>query len=121
MDPTEFAKVIRSRLEEIGQSPYRAAVSRSLPRDAIRYVLTGHMPRLDRVAQICDALDLELHVGPARRIPQVDALGNGAVSASHLVPLAHELVRLLSEAGYDPVPDDLWPVLVERRKADKPG
>ena len=120
MDPAEFARIVRSRLEEIGQSPYRAAVSHRLPRDSIRYVLSGRMPRLDRVAQICDALGLEFYVGPQRPIPQTDTLPSGVVPAASLVQLTHELVRLVTEAGGDPIPDDLWPLLLERRRAQEP-
>ena len=117
MDPAEFARIVRSRLDEIGQSPYRAAVSHRLPRDAIRYVLSGRMPRLDRALEICEALDLEFYVGPPRPPPQEPAARSGTVPASRLVFLTHELVRIVSDAGADPVPEDVWPELVERRKA----
>lgn len=114
MDPAEFARIVRARLEEIGQSPYRAAVSHKLPRDAIRYVLSGRMPRLDRVTQICEALGLELYVGPPRPPPQAPMPPRAAVPASRLVHPTQELVRLVFEAGHDPIPDDLWPQLLER-------
>ena len=117
MDPAEFARIVRSRLEEIGQSPYRAAVSHRLPRDAIRYVLSGRMPRLDRVAQICDALGLEFYVGPPRPASETGPGPGTDVPASSLVRPTQELVRLVYEAGYDPIPNDLWPDLLERYQA----
>ena len=120
MDPAEFAKIVRTRLEEIGQSPYRAAVSHKLPRDAIRYVLSGRMPRLDRVAQICEALGLEFYVGPPRPPPQKGTSPRTAVPASRLVHPTHELVRLVFEAGQDPIPDDLWPELLEYYRTREP-
>ena len=68
----DFAETIRRRLAEKGQSKYRAAVSSGLPQDAIRSVLNGHVPRLNRVEQICRALGLDLYIGPSRDV-QVEA------------------------------------------------
>ena len=62
----DFADLVRRRLVETRKSKHRAAVDRGLPQDAIRSVLNGHSPRLERLEQICDALGLELYVGPAR-------------------------------------------------------
>ncbi len=70
----DFAEVVRRRLTERGQSQYRAAVNSGLPQDAIRSVLNGHVPRLNRVEQICRALGLELYIGPPRDV-QVEADG----------------------------------------------
>ncbi len=72
MATIDFAEVLRRRLAERGQSKYRAAVNGGLPQDAIRSVFKGHVPRLNRVEQICRALGLELHIGPARDV-QVEA------------------------------------------------
>ena len=62
----DFAAMVRRRLAEKRQSKHRAALTSGLPQDAIRSVLNGHSPRLDRVEEICDALGLELHIGPPR-------------------------------------------------------
>ena len=70
----DFAETVRRRLTETGQSRYRAAVNSGLPQDAIRSVLNGHVPRLNRAEQICRALGLELYIGPARDV-QVEADG----------------------------------------------
>ena len=70
----DFAETIRRRLAEKGQSQYRAALNSGLPQDAIRSVLNGHIPRLNRVEQICRALGLELYIGPPRDV-QVEADG----------------------------------------------
>ena len=64
--PLDFADLLRRRLVETRQSKHRAAVDGGLPQDAIRSVLNGHSPRLERLEQICDALGLELYVGPPR-------------------------------------------------------
>ena len=70
----DVAEAVRRRLAERGQSQYRAAVNSGLPQDAIRSVLNGHVPRLNRVEQICRALGLELYIGPPRDV-QVEADG----------------------------------------------
>ena len=69
MATIDFADTVRRRLAERGQSQYRAAVNSGLPQDAIRSVLNGHVPRLNRVEQICRALGLELYIGPPRDVP----------------------------------------------------
>ena len=68
----DFAETIRRRLAEHGPSKYGAAVNSGLPQDAIRSVLNGHIPRLNRVEQICRAIGLELYIGPPRDV-QVEA------------------------------------------------
>ena len=70
----DFAEAVRRRLAERGQTQYRAAINSGLPQDAIRSVLKGHVPRLNRVEQICRALGLELYIGPPRDV-QVEADG----------------------------------------------
>ena len=70
----DFAETIRRRLAENGQSKYGAAVNSGLPQDAIRSVLNGHVPRLNRVEQIRRAVGLELYIGPPRDV-QVEADG----------------------------------------------
>ena len=75
MTTIDFAEAVRRRLAERGQSQYRAALNSGLPQDAIRSVLNGHIPRLNRVEQICRALGLELYIGPPRDV-QVEADGS---------------------------------------------
>ena len=70
----DFAEAVRRRLAERGQSQYRAALNSGLPQDAIRSVLNGHIPRLNRVEQICRALGMELYIGRPRDV-QVEADG----------------------------------------------
>ena len=83
------------------------------------------MPRLDRVAEICDALGLEFYVGPPRTDsgdPRTDT--GGTASKERVLPKAslrdmetgvRALSRVIVDVGGDPIPDDLWPVLAERR------
>ena len=125
MQPDQFAHVVRERLTETGQSLHGAAVSNGLPRDAIRRVLGDHIPRLDRAADICAALGLEFYIGPPRGGARGEALkldardsDGGSLPASSVRDLessAQTLNRVVTAAGGDPIPDDLWPVLAERR------
>ena len=93
----DFAEVVRRRLTERGQSQYRAAVNSGLPQDAIRSVLNGHIPRLNRVEQICRALGLEFYIGPPRDV-QIEA--DGAEPSRPLTrfdPRVQLPVRVLSQ------------------------
>ena len=66
MRAENFRNIIQARLRETGQSKRSAAVSHGLPGDAISRVLSGHEPKLERIAAICEALGLEFYVGPGR-------------------------------------------------------
>lgn len=135
MRAQDFAETVRERLRATGQSRHGAAVAHDLPRDAIRRALEGHIPRLDRAAEICHALGLELYIGPPRATGAVGTVsgagpgsksGAGAADEPGAVGLsggalrgleasARTLNRVVADAGGDPVPDDLWPVLAARR------
>ena len=117
MNVDEIADVIRRTLKKKGWSPFRAASRARLPENAIRTVLDGHEPRVGRLAEICDVLDLELYVGPPRWIDAVDAQHFRDLPVSmrrHLLSATHNLVRLTIEAGGDPIPPDLKPYLAQR-------
>ena len=82
------------------------------------------VPSLDRAAEICAALGLEFYIGPPRGNPgteRPDGAGGAEAAGPPPIPLrglehsTHSLVRLTADAGGDPIPDDLWPVLAERR------
>lgn len=78
MRASDFAKIVRERLSETKQSLHGAAVSHGLPRDAMRNVLDGHIPRLDRAIEIASALGLDFHIATPRgegslEAPQTDA------------------------------------------------
>ena len=50
-----------------------------IPRRSLQSVLDGHVPSLERAADICAALGLELSIGPRRlygRAPKVEDLGS---------------------------------------------
>ena len=66
MELDDFVAAIQERLRRTGHTKHSAAVTHGLPKDAIQRVLAGKVPKLDRVAEICEALDLELYIGPKR-------------------------------------------------------
>ena len=101
MTTIDFAEAVRRRLAERGQSQYRAAVNSGLPQDAIRSVLNGHVPRLNRVEQICRALGLELYIGPPRDV-QVEADdGEPSRPLTRFDPSVQLPVRVLSQPSLD--------------------
>ena len=61
-----FRTIVEQQLTRRGTSAIRAALGAGLTRDAIRSVLRGRSPSVDRAAEICDALDLEFYIGPPR-------------------------------------------------------
>ena len=93
--------------------------------DLFQKLRRGSVPSAARLKAACDALDLELYLGPPRSEPPgpkappapaprpiADALG---LPLDDLERSTQSLVRLTTDAGGDPIPEDLWPVLDERR------
>ncbi len=74
-----FADLLDEELKRRGVSPIRKALDAGLNRDAIRSVLRGRVPSVDRAAEICDALGLEFYIGPPRN-------ESGAQPAEHSPP-----------------------------------
>ncbi len=66
MRTQEVVAIIRQQMKCQRLNPSRAAREAGLPVNAFRYVLKGQEPRLGRLIEICDALKLELNVGPPR-------------------------------------------------------
>ncbi|MDE0348401.1 MAG: hypothetical protein OXM56_01645 [Gammaproteobacteria bacterium] len=64
-----FRAIVEKQLARRGTSAIRAALGAGLTRDAIRSVLRGRSPSVDRAAEICEALDLEFYIGPPRPGP----------------------------------------------------
>ena len=125
MRADDFIRIVRDRLRETGLTTHGAAVSYDLPRGAIRSVLDGHTPKLDRAARICEALGLELYVGPPREMDleraalgisearvrwreerAQDALRNlVARLLNEIAALRQDLAALVGRAGQQPVQD----------------
>lgn len=122
MDRKEIRAVIVAALQRSGLNPYRAAIGAGMPADAIRHLIAGHEPKASRLAQICAALGLEFYVGPPRAgaiVPDVALLPSA--SLRDLEAGMQVLSRVVADAGRDPVPDDLWPVLAARRGVESPA
>ena len=82
---------IRRALAERGTNPSNVARVAGLPQRALYNVLHGHVPSLDRAGEICDALGLELYIGPQRTAHVLD---------TDRLQLALEIVEgALAEAG----------------------
>ena len=107
-----------------GRSVTGEAERAGLPRDAFRTILRGVDPGLSRVADICDALGLELYIGPPRDLPPQPqpaepadpepapgALGYPLEVARSLQRSAWDIVRLAVGAGRNPIPRELWPII----------
>lgn len=109
----DFAGIVRDRLAVMRLSKHRAAVDAELPQDAIRNVLNGHVPRLDRAEAICQALELELHIGPlapspsAKQGPETQKVLHLSAGGIEVEYSLQELNRVAARAGYDPIPEDL--------------
>ena len=75
---------IHARLHEIGISQHRAALDANLPQDAIRHVLAGHIPRIDRAEQIAKALGLDFYIGPPRDLQDLNSAPDNSEIATAL-------------------------------------
>lgn len=62
-----FERIVRARLEELGTNPFAVEARSPLKEGVIRNVLRGTDVRLTTAYGICDALGLELYIGPPRR------------------------------------------------------
>ena len=60
----DFASIVKGQLAAKRWNAHHAARINGLPRDSIKQVLRGHIPRLDRVIEICAALGLHCRIGP---------------------------------------------------------
>ena len=135
--PDHFRRLIEKALD--GRSVAGAATRAGLPRSAIASVLKGHDPKLSRVAEICEALDLELYIGPRRETPQAPAppepestmapdaargagglLGYPLEAARAIQRSAWEMVRLATAAGRNPIPRELWPIIATQFGEEPP-
>lgn len=75
MDDIEdlFARQIEARLNELGENAHSFEQKMGWPADALRSVLRKDAkrarPNLGRVKTLCDALGLEIYIGPPRSAP----------------------------------------------------
>lgn len=71
-----FSRQIEARLKELGENAYSFEQKMGWPADALRSVLRKDAkrarPNLERVQTLCDALGLEIYIGPPRAASQAD-------------------------------------------------
>ena len=79
-----FRAIVEKQLARRETSAIRAALGAGLTRDAIRSVLRGRAPSVDRAAEICEALDLEFYIGPRRAPPGTGAESQAVTGLSHI-------------------------------------
>ena len=127
MDTATLAARIRERLDEMGASASQVSRRAVGEQGAIGRIYQGHSPSFERACKIFDALGLEFSVGPprtpSRLYPGARDTDPGVIPPMQLRALEDHtqgLVRVVSEAGGEPIPDDLWPALAERRRRSAP-
>ena len=111
----QLVSAIRAYQRRTGESLQSIAARAGVPKRSLSSIMQGHKPSLVRAAEVCKALGLELHIGPPRRIRPHDGEEAPAILISDVQRLTWDLVHLVANAGGDPIPDDLWPLLVARR------
>ena len=78
INDADFRKLVERTLKQQGVSAIRAARSAGLNRDAIRSVLRGRSPSLERTLAICTALGLDFHIGGGNAATAVPNVSDGA-------------------------------------------
>ena len=83
----------------------------------LRSVLAGRDAHGSTIEQLCRVLDLEFYVGPRRQASMASGVAGivpPPVSVGRLGLSIQEVVRLVADAGGNPIPDDLWPTLAKK-------
>lgn len=82
----QFGEIVAQRLKALGTNAFALETAAGLPPDALRNVVRSEKragPTLSRAQEICEALDLELYIGPRRDTGPVEQIVlNGADYAS---------------------------------------
>ena len=108
-----FEEIVKQRLEEMGASAIKLALDNGLPRDAIRSVLRGHPPSVERARDIASAIGLEFYIGAPR---ESGSLNQFAINSEFVAVLGlpddagegeilEKIKELLSRVRSD---DDRW-------------
>ena len=69
----ELKGIIKTRLDELHMSAGAAERHAGAPPETIRSVLRGRSPSYGKLVRICDALDLQLTIGPKKNAEQQEA------------------------------------------------
>ena len=109
-----YRDAILAALERSGRSARGVSLAAVKHDSAIKNLKRGADLRGSTIEALCRELGLSLSIGP----PPSPAQAAGAFPPPSLPELERHtrgLVRVVAEAGGEPVPDDLWPVLAARR------
>ena len=111
-----FVAAIRERLKARKVSARAAASNAGLPERSVQGVLEGHVPSIDRAAEICRALELEFYLGPVRSRVQGRAesraaagpkTARGGPGLGDVEKHLQGLVSAVLAAGGNPFPPEL--------------
>ncbi|WP_444667149.1 S24 family peptidase [Cereibacter changlensis] len=73
----QFGEIVAQRLKALNTSAFAVETGAGLPPDAVRNVIRSEKrsgPTLSRVQEICEALGLELYIGPKREAGVVESV-----------------------------------------------
>ena len=85
-----------------------AANQANIPARSLQNVLDGKVPSINRAEEICRALGLELHIGPARpEFAALPAAQTARIRTTEIERSTQSLVRAVAEAGGNPFPPGL--------------
>ena len=124
-----YRDVLLKAIKDSGRSARDISIAATGHESAIRSLKRGHDLRGDTIEAMCKELGLEFYVGPSRAEPQEfeelaplpvqAAAEGGAGSMGRPVDFAgnirrgvRELVRVAIGLGQNPIPPDLWPILL---------
>ncbi len=114
----DILREIDAALERRGISARAASIRALGAPELIRDMRRGHVPSVERLRSLCDVLGLEFYVGPPRWRRAEDGGALPDVPLRSLERSARDLVRITVDADGDPIPEDLWPVLLARRPTE---
>ena len=120
---TVLQDAARRAVADAAMGARRFEAARGLRRWSLRGLLDTARPKVpsvDRAAEICDALGLEFYVGPPRGRQSDEVEGRLPLPLRDLETSARTLNRVVANAGGDPIPDDLWPVVAVRHGGGVP-
>lgn len=117
---TPFGMIVRDRLNGLGTNPFAMEQASPLPEKTLRNVLKGHDPRLSTVQAICDALGLELYIGPPREAVAPPSSAHEALAEERrlrelFVFIRHVDVAVAAGDGLEPgAEEELEPIAFRR-------
>ena len=115
MGTAELLKLIEDRCRDLNLAEGQLSRTVAGHGTAVTDIRRGRSPSAERLEKICEALGLEFYVGPPR-----EPLDHLPIPLRDLERSTRDLVRLTTNAGGDPIPDDLWPVLAVRHGGGVP-